>query len=69
MNVELLLQLLCCPRCQARLVAIKEALLCTSADCRRKYLVKEEIPIMLIEHAVELTPDEWSVLSQRVHDA
>jgi uncharacterized protein YbaR (Trm112 family) len=45
-----LLQILACPACKARVELVKESwLVCTNADCRRKYPIRDGIPIMLVE--------------------
>jgi uncharacterized protein YbaR (Trm112 family) len=45
------LQLLACPRCKGKLIhnALSQSLDCN--DCRLRYLVKEGIPILLVEEA------------------
>ena len=45
------LQLLACPRCKGKLNfdALSQSLDCN--DCRLRYLVKEGIPILLVEEA------------------
>jgi len=51
---EELLAILACPACKtkAELVADKW-LVCQNDDCRRKYPIRDEIPIMLIEEGTK----------------
>jgi uncharacterized protein YbaR (Trm112 family) len=45
-----LLRILACPACKARVELVKDTwLVCTNEDCRRKYPIRDGIPIMLIE--------------------
>ncbi|HUS71067.1 MAG TPA: Trm112 family protein [Anaerolineae bacterium] len=45
-----LLRILACPACKAKVELVKETwLVCTNDDCRRKYPIRDGIPIMLIE--------------------
>jgi uncharacterized protein YbaR (Trm112 family) len=52
-----LLEILACPKCKGELEyrEDKDVLICHK--CRLVYLVKDDIPIMLIEEAVSL--DQW----------
>ncbi len=45
-----LLDILVCPACKTKVKLVKETwLVCTNSECRRKYPIREDIPIMLIE--------------------
>lgn len=45
-----LLDLLVCPACKSRVKLVQEVwLVCQNPDCRRKYPIRHDIPIMLIE--------------------
>jgi uncharacterized protein YbaR (Trm112 family) len=47
---EDLLAILACPACKTKVELVKDAwLVCTNAECRRKYPIRDGIPIMLIE--------------------
>ena len=50
-----LLAILACPKCKGELQLTPEqdGLICRA--CRLKYLIKDEIPIMLIDEAVPLS--------------
>jgi uncharacterized protein YbaR (Trm112 family) len=45
-----LLRILACPACKTKVELVKETwLVCTNDECRRKYPIRDGIPIMLIE--------------------
>ena len=45
-----LLDILVCPACKSDLELVKETwLVCQNAACRRKYPIRDDIPVMLIE--------------------
>lgn len=47
---EDLLAILACPACKTKVQLEKDAwLVCTNKECRRKYPIRDGIPIMLIE--------------------
>jgi uncharacterized protein YbaR (Trm112 family) len=47
---EDLLAILACPSCKTKVELVKESwLVCTNDECRRKYPIRDGIPIMLIE--------------------
>lgn len=46
-----LLDILACPACRGGVEAVKEQIVCKS--CGRRYPVKDGIPIMLIEEALQ----------------
>jgi len=45
-----LLDILCCPKCKGDLVYDKERSTLTCRKCSSVYPVKNDIPIMLVEH-------------------
>ncbi len=52
---EELLEILACPYCKTKVVLNREVwLVCQNSECRRKYPIKDDIPIMLIEEG-----DKW----------
>lgn len=60
-----ILRMLVCPACHAALYLVvgeQEALQCRNAECRRRYPVREGIPIMLIEEAEIISADEFARL-------
>jgi uncharacterized protein YbaR (Trm112 family) len=47
---EDLLSILACPACKTKVELVKDAwLVCTNTECRRKYPIRDGIPIMLVE--------------------
>lgn len=54
-----LLDILACPACRARVIQDGSAIQCTSGDCRRRYPVRDDIPVMLVNEAEELDAAEW----------
>ena len=54
-----LLNILACPSCKKPVVLEGASLTCANSDCRRRYRVEDDIPIMLIDQAQVLTPEEW----------
>ncbi len=54
-----LLDILCCPETKADLVLEGDSLISTDKATRRKYKIKNDIPIMLIEESVQLSEVEW----------
>jgi uncharacterized protein YbaR (Trm112 family) len=48
-----LLSILACPKCKAPVKEDNDGIRCTSIECRLMYPVKNGIPIMLIDEAVD----------------
>ncbi len=65
MNLEQLLDLIRCPKCKSRLVHDGDWLVSSNPDCRVKYEIKQDIPVLIPEEAVEVSPDEWSDIMSR----
>ena len=57
--------ILVCPKSKAPLVQDGDWLVSTDAETRLRYAVRDDIPIMLIDEAQELSPEEWSAVMQR----
>ena len=49
-----LLEILACPACKSDVTynEEKQQICCTNPQCRRKYPVKNDIPVMLIEESI-----------------
>lgn len=62
MNLQSLLELIRCPRSKGRLIRSGDWLVCTDADCRLKYEIKQDIPVLIPEEAAELAPTEWQAM-------
>ena len=54
-----------CPQSRAELVLEDSGLVSTSPDARLKYPVRDGIPILLVEDAEQLPPDEWSAIMEK----
>ncbi len=59
---EELLAILACPACKTKVTLVADKwLVCGNPECRRKYPIKDDIPIMLIEEGnkyVDIPPEE-----------
>ncbi len=53
-----LLDILACPSCKSGLKYLKEEQELVCLPCRLAYAVRDDIPIMLIDEARQLTADE-----------
>ena len=54
-----------CPQSRAELVFEGDALVSTSPEARLKYPVRDGIPILLIDDAEQLPPEEWSAIMEK----
>ena len=52
-------EILVCPESKAPLVLDGDTLVSTDPATRRRYRVKDDIPIMLIDESEVLTEEEW----------
>lgn len=57
-----LLEILACPSCKSSLVYAQEEQELVCIPCRLAYTVRDDIPIMLINEARELSTDEADAL-------
>ena len=60
-----LTDILVCPKSRSKLILDGDSLLCTDPDCRLRYAIQEDIPVMLIDEATELSTDEWETIVQK----
>jgi uncharacterized protein len=60
-----LLQILVCPACKTPLSEIDNALVCTNGDCRRRYAIQDEIPVLLVDESSELDVEAWQEAMQK----
>ena len=58
-------KLLVCPGSRTPLIQDGDSLVCLNPDCRLKYAIRDEIPIMLVDVAVKLSVDDWGTIMQR----
>ncbi len=58
-----------CPRSRSELVPDGDGLVSVDPNCRLKYAVRDDIPIMLVDEATELSMEAWqSVMRQHGRD-
>jgi uncharacterized protein YbaR (Trm112 family) len=60
-----LLEILCCPETKADLVLDRETLVSTDRSTRRRYKIKDDIPVMLIDESEKLSLDEWKSIMEK----
>ena len=64
-DFEQLKDILVCPESKSILVEDEQWLICVDPQCRLRYEVRDDIPIMLIDEAEELSPDDWAAVMQK----
>ena len=57
-------EILVCPKSRSRLVHEGDALVCVDPECRLKYEIREDIPVMLVDEATQLGVEQWSRVMQ-----
>ncbi len=50
-----LLKILVCPACKSPVKELQQSLICTNPECRRKYGIQDNIPVMLTAQAEVLS--------------
>jgi uncharacterized protein len=63
-----LLEILACPQDKGALYYFSTDEFLYNPRLARKYLVRDGIPVMLIDEAVAVSAEEQSHLQQRIHD-
>jgi uncharacterized protein len=56
---------LVCPKTKAALLLDGASLVSVDPDTRLRYEVKDDIPVMLIDEAVELSSEDWGEVMSR----
>jgi uncharacterized protein len=51
--------LLVCPASRSKLVQHDSSLVCVDPDCRLRYAIRDDIPILLVDEATKLRADDW----------
>jgi uncharacterized protein YbaR (Trm112 family) len=54
---------LACPVCRTGLLREEQRFVCRGPECRRAYLIRDGIPILLESEATVLTSQEWKAVS------
>ena len=60
-----LLDILCCPRTKADLVLEGDTLVSVDKETRLRYRIEDDIPILLIDEAEELSVQEWTEIMKK----
>lgn len=60
-----LLDILCCPETKVDLVLDGDSLVSVDKNTRRRYKIKDDIPVMLIEESEQLGLEEWKEIMQK----
>jgi len=60
-----LLDILYCPLSKADLVLDGETLVSTDKETRRRYKIKDNIPVMLIDESEQVDITEWKEIMKR----
>ena len=60
-----LLQILACPACKSPIFEADSAIFCTNGECRRRYPITDEIPVMLVDESTVLEPNAWQDAMQK----
>lgn len=60
-----LLNILACPLTKAPVVLDGERLVSTDPETRLSYRIEDDIPIMLVDEATELSPEEHKAVLER----
>ncbi len=58
-NFDSVKDILVCPKCKTSLVHEADTLVCRNGECRLQYEIRDDIPVMLIDEATELSPEQW----------
>ena len=54
-----------CPNSKSKLVVDGNGIVCVEPGCRLRYDIVDEIPIMLVDSATQLTAEEWGSIMQK----
>ena len=55
-----LLEILVCPVSHAPLREVNDSLISTDAKTRLRYRIDDNVPVMLVEEAVEMSEADWT---------
>ena len=64
-NLESMNGLLICPKSHSELVLDGDRLVCVDPEVRLAFPIRDDIPIMLIDDADELSVDEWKTVMEK----
>jgi hypothetical protein len=60
-----LMEILACPACLSPVFEDADAIHCTKAECRRRYAIRDGIPVMLIDEATILDEQAFATALAR----
>lgn len=60
-----LLDILCCPETKADLILDDDFLVSVDEKTRKRYRIEDDIPVMLIDEAEELSMEEWTMIMKK----
>jgi uncharacterized protein YbaR (Trm112 family) len=55
---------LVCPKCRTAVVRDGDSYVCSSAECRLRYAIIEDIPKFLIDEAEAVPLDDWKRIAR-----
>ncbi|MCH7688529.1 MAG: hypothetical protein IH899_17915 [Planctomycetes bacterium] len=58
-------EVLLCPNSNSKLILDGESLVCIDSECRLQFQIRDEIPIMLLDEATELSVEEWKAVMRK----
>ena len=64
-DAEELQDILVCPQSKSPLMVDTDHLFCTDPECRLRFEIRDEIPIMLCDEAIQLSPEQWRTDMQK----
>ena len=64
-NFKEMENLLVCPGSRSKLIQEADSLICLDRACRLKFAIRDDIPIMLVDEAIKLSPEEWGHIMER----
>ena len=59
-------ELLVCPVCRSKLVVDGHSFVCRSRDCRLRFSVKDDIPVMLADEAQVVSLEVWTAIIEPI---
>ncbi len=54
-----LMEILACPECKTKVLETEGSICCTNPECRRRYAITDDIPVMLIDESEQLEQPDF----------
>jgi len=64
-DLESLKDMLVCPDSKSGLVAEEHRFVCVDPECRLSFEIRDDIPVMLVDEATTLSPEDWSAVMEQ----